>query len=205
MRTLNLKISGLIATAAAAWCALAFRVAWFDGDQMIGFSPFMLFALPAAVICLVVGAMVSGHRRSPLILITSLFSSVLIALPMLNAQRITDAAWTNSISKFSETNQAAIQKVDLGASNFTNADFPDRRKMTLFPGFEWYCEQSHAAPNGTFSGFTYDSIPHVYLNKIRHGFRGIAWIPEPSTIPEGTDYEYQQSTVENWYLWKYGG
>ena len=102
-------------------------------------------------------------------------------------------------------NQTALRDADFSTAQLTDADFPDDRKMIAVDGFEWYCEQHHAAPDGEFRGFLYNSIQHVYVNKIRHGLRGIAWVPNPEMIPSTSDYDYRHSGIDNWYIWTYGG
>ena len=77
--------------------------------------------------------------------------------------------------------------------------------MIEIGGFEWYYEQHLAAPNGKFLGFLYGSIRHIYINKIWHGLRGVAWIPEREMIPTTSDYSYLHSGIDNWHIWTYGG
>ena len=192
----------------AVSCAWSFAIAitcWYAGDYMIGFSPFILFGFPFAAAILSIGLLVASSRKSKVIAGCSVLCCVLIAATLFNIHRITWVAWRNSLSVYSETNQAALRLADFSSAEFTVSDFPDEQKMAPIDGFEWYCHQHHAAPNGEFRGFMINSIKHIYVNKIRHGVRGVAWIPEPDFVAAQSDYEYQYSGVDNWYVWTYGG
>ena len=200
------RIAGLIIVAAAgAWSFAIARTCWFAGDYMIGFSLFILFALPFAATVLIAGLILALSRKSKLIAGCSIFGCVLITATLFNMHQIGQSAWKNSLAVHSEANQTALRNADLSSSQFTGADFPDDSKMMTIDGFEWYCDQHHAAPNGEFRGFLCNLIKHVYVNKIRHGLRGIAWIPDPTLLTSQSDYEYRHSGVDNWYIWTYGG
>jgi len=193
-------VASIIIVVACAWSFGIARTCWFAGDYMIGFSPFILFALPVAGILLVVGIAYAATRKSKLITICSILGCIIIIGILFNMHRITRSAWQHSLSEFSATNQTALRDADFSTSQFTDADFPDDLKMTAVDGFESYCDQHHAAPNGEFRGFVYSSIKHIYVNKIRHGLRGVAWIPESDMIPSTSDYDYQYSGIDHWYI-----
>ena len=203
-RTSSIIAFSLIVVA-ATWAIAAARVCWFAGDYMIGFSPFILLGFPFAASCLGIGGIVAATRKSKLLGACAILACLLSVSPLFCMQQISKAAWNNSLQRFADTNETAIQQTDFTSADFTAGDFPDERRMTDVLGFEWYCEQHIAAPNGQFRGFTYNTIPHVYVSKIRHGFRGVAWISDTATIPSESDYRYQESTVKNWYIWTYGG
>ena len=76
-------------------------------------------------------------------------------------------------------------------------------KLKPLPEFEWYCDQHFAAPEGVFSAFLVNEIPHVYVNKIRHGAKGVAYATDKSKLPTGGEFEYQHSGVGSWYIWSF--
>ena len=205
MAKLNLTISIGVLFLATAWAFASARVCWLAGDYMIGFSVFIMFGLPLAALCFFVGAFIALSRKSKLIGISSLIACVLIATPTFFMHQISKTAWNYSIQRHSLTNQNAILHTDFADSIFSDSDFPDERKMVNVNGFEWHCEQHVAAPNGVFNGFVYNSIPHIYVNKLRHRMRGVAWVPDSTLIPNQSDYHYTKSRIENWYIWTYGG
>jgi hypothetical protein len=202
---MNRIVALIVVAATCAWSLGIVRTCWFAGDYMIGFSPFILFGLPFASIVLIVGLGISASRKSKLVATCSIVGCALVVAPLFNMHRITRSAWQKSLADYTKTNQTALLDADLSSVQFTDTDFPDDRKMIAIDGFKWYCEQHHAAPDGKFRGFLYNSIQHVYVNKIRHGFRGIAWIPNPEMIPPTSEYDYHHSGVDNWYIWTYGG
>ena len=202
---MNRIIGMTIIAMACAWSLAIAWTCWYAGDYMIGFSPFILLGIPFAACVLIVGLIFAASRKSRVIAACSLFGSAVVVLPFFFGHQITQTAWRNSLKTFSAANQTALKNVDFSTAEFTDFDWPDEKRMTPITGFTWYCEQHHAAPNGMFHGFRYNSIEHIYVNKIRHGFRGVAWIPNPELISPSSDYQYRHSGVDNWYVWLYGG
>lgn len=194
----------IVLAATCAWSLAIVRTCWFAGDYMIGFSPFILFGVPFAAINLIVGLVISALRKSKLIVACSIVGCALVVAPLFNIHRIARFAWQKSIADYSKTNQTALLNADLSLAQFTDADIPDDRKMITIEGFEWYCEQHLAAPDGKFRGFLYHSIQHVYVHKFRHGLQGIAWIANPDMIPPTSEFDYRHSGVDHWYIWTYG-
>lgn len=205
MNLTNLIVACFLLAASTVWGFEIVRTVWFAGDRMAGFSPFLLLSIPAALGVLLVGGLLAGMRKSILIGSCSLLGFGAIAAPMVFLHQIELAAWNHSLRKFNLENQAAIESTDFSGAEFSFGDFPDEQKMVLVSGFSWHCEHHIAAPNGQFRGFLYSSIPHIYVNKIRHGLRGVAWVDNPENIPENSDFEYQPSGVDHWYFWTYGG
>lgn len=201
---MNRIIALIVVAMACAWSFAIGRTCWFAGDYMIGFSPFIFSGLPFAAFVFIVGLFISASRKSKLIAVCSILGCALIAITFFNMHRITRSAWQQSLATHSENNQTALQNANLASAQLTDADFPDDKKMIAIDGFQWYCEQHIAAPHGEFRGFLYHSIPHVYVNKVRNGLRGIAWIPNPEMIPATSYLHYRHSGVDNWYIWTFG-
>jgi hypothetical protein len=177
-------------------------VIWNNGDRMIGFHPLVFFAVPTAVGLMVGGLIISAVRKSGWSFVGAAVAGLLIIAPIFFGNLILEAAWKRSLQSNNSANQQAVQSADLRPADFSANEYPDETKMVEVKGFAWYCVQHHAAPEGRFRGFSINGISHVYISKIRHGMRGIAWVDDPARLPTG-DFEYQPAGIDRWYVWRY--
>ncbi|MCA9170639.1 MAG: hypothetical protein KDB23_23330 [Planctomycetales bacterium] len=201
MKWLNQALAAVLILIGATWGRFAFGIIWNTGDHMIGFHPLILLGIPAASVFGIAGV-VATRRKSWLLAVSSFVASLFVIAPLLAGPRIIESAWINSLKLNSEANRKAIQETDFTDSTYLPNWIPDVTTMTAVHGFQWYCTQHIAAPNGDFRGFMIGSVPHVYVQKVRNGFRGVAWLGKQMSLPDG-DIKYRYSGVGNWYIWTY--
>ena len=203
MRWLNPTLSLVILLTGAAWTASELRVVWYAGDHMLGFHPLVLLAFPVAGLLAAFGLVTARYRRSPLLAAATLIAAGLIVSPIFTGRYLLERAWRHSIRDNATANIAAIESAGLGEANDQAKPIPDEHHMTLVPGFRWYSDQHIAAPDGTFRGFSLAGVPHIYVNKIRHGYRGVAWSPDGLPTPQDDGLTYEPAGVPGWYIWTY--
>lgn len=203
MKNMNIIISIILIVIATFWGLATASICWYAGDYMIGFSPFIMFCMPFAGIYFIIGGTIAAARKSKLIIVSSILGASFIACPFILRFQIIRTAWNTSINWYSDTNLRAIQNTDFSIAVFNSNDFPDERRMVAVEGFKWYCKQHIAAPNDIYLGFLYNSVPHIYVNRIRHGSRGVAWIEESTMIQSNSSYKYKPTGIDNWYIWTY--
>ena len=80
MKHTNLIQALMIVGAAGAWAFAAARTAWFAGDYMIGFSPFVLFGFPFAMLVLTLGMILAAARKSVAIALSSLTGCAVVTI-----------------------------------------------------------------------------------------------------------------------------
>ena len=127
-----------------------------------------------------------------------------------NMRRIEPWAWARSIRQHERANLEAISKCaeipDLTDDIVVRRIWKDDT-LPVLQGFEWYCDHHIAAPGGAFRVFRYHGIVHIRIQKIRHSYRGIAYIPSPSDKVKlekdsKLTYEKDSPVGEHWAVWR---
>ncbi len=174
---------------------------WNAGDTMVGFV--FVFTLLLTALVFIVGIGWAAFTRSWTLSVACVLGCCIAVAPLLLAPRLSEASWSSAISKHSEQNQKALAQVDFGESNYPDGTDFYTMSLVELPDFTWYCEHRIAAPDGVFKGFAIDSIPHVFVAKIRHGAKGLAWIDDEQRVPDGSGLSYSYSGIDRWYIWQF--
>jgi len=162
-----------------------------------------VLTIPAAVVGLLFWLVVAGYQKSWLIAGVAFAASAIVIAPLFFGPELIHRSWNYSIAKFDEDNTLAVRQVDLAKFDYSPNHGFYRMDLLPIPNFKWHCEQHIAAPQGVFSGFSINKIPHVYVNKIRHGAKGVAWVKHESMLPTEGEFEYEYSGVDSWYIWSF--
>lgn len=178
---------------------------WFQGDLMVGFHPAALsyLLLPILLGIMTVAGLVT-RRWLFAILCLAAFA---LSIGMLKfGSKLEGWAWERSIRDHAPSNVAALAKVPSLVQldeNLTEALGQDAQ-LTVIPGVQWYCEQDFAAPQGVFRGFTLQGVPHIRIQKIRHGYRGLAYMPPPANfarLRSANFLRYRDTATHGWAIW----
>ena len=201
MKTTNLLLAFLafVCFAALAWYEV--HDVWFAGDRMVGFI--FVVTLPAAFIAGLIWLGVAAYRNSWAIAASTAIGGLLAIAPLFFGPTLIYRSWNHSIAQFEKVNANAVTQADFTGFDYTPNHGFYRMDLMPLPQFKWYCDQHIAAPHGVFSGFTINMVPHVYVNKIRHGAKGVAYAPDKSMLPTGGEFNYQYSGVDSWYIWSF--
>lgn len=191
------------------WCVAAGRVIYYAGDYMIGFNPLILFLLPYAIVLGLSAIVGCAMRRWQFAAMAAL--SVLVVWGFFTqGYRIGLWAWAHSIRQYDVVNKEVIDK-SLTIPEFTDETLMENiwtdEALPILDGFRWYCEHHHASPGGTFRGFRYLGVVHVRIQKIRHGYRGIALVccPEDREKLQTSSqliYENDKPVGGHWMIWR---
>ncbi len=201
MKTLNLFIAFLALSCFVAIAWFEVSNIWFAGDTMVGFV--FVFTLPVVMITGFVWLCVAAYRKSWLIAASTMIGGLLSVAPLFLGPFLIFKSWNHSIAQFATVNAAAVAEADLADFDYAPNHGFYRMDLKPLPQFKWYCDQHIAAPDGVFSGFTINTVPHVYVNKIRHGAKGVAYAPDKSMLPTDGEFDYQYSGVDSWYIWSF--
>ena len=77
-------------------------------------------------------------------------------------------------------------------------------KLTPLEGFHWYGTNHFSAPNGVYLGFRIGGVSHARIQKIRHGWRGVALVPpesDLSALSKRTGMKYSRVGAGEWFVW----
>ena len=201
MKKFNLLLAFLAFSSFVAIAWLEVSTVWFAGDSMIGFL--FVFTIPVAAISTLILLGVALYRNSLLIAGSTLIGFALAVSPLFLMPALTFQSWNHSLAKFDRINTEAVTQADLTEFDYASNHGFYSMKLKPLPEFEWYYDQHFAAPEGVFSAFSINEIPHVYVNKIRHGAKGVAYAPDKSMLPADGEFEYQHSGVGSWYIWSF--
>lgn len=118
-------------------------------------------------------------------------------------------AWGRSIRLNAEANRRALEAASPLASLPEDPSQPEDDSMiwrdadlTPIPGFKWYLQPHIAAADGVFRGFSVEGIPHVRVQRIRHGWRGISRGTPP--LIRGLPLHYAPTSHPEWFIWTCG-
>jgi hypothetical protein len=191
------------------WCVVAGRVIYYAGDYMIGFDPLLLFLLPYTAglgLAAIVGCAMRKWRFA------GMAGVCVVAVLVLFSQsyRIGLWAWSQSIRQYDVPNQEAISRStaipELTDDTLTENIWKDKA-LPVLDGFRWYCTHHLASPGGTFRAFRYRGDVHVRIQKIRHGYRGIAFITTPEEkerLAKNSQLIYEDGLPigNHWVIWR---
>jgi len=170
-------------------------------DYMIGFLFVLL--LPVATMATIIWLGIALYRKAWLIAGATVVGLALAVCPLFLGPELIIQSWRYSISKFDRVNTEAVTNADLTDYEYGPSHGFYRMDLKPLPEFEWYCDHHIAAPEGVFSAFSINDIPHVYVSKIRHGAKGVAYVPDKSMLPKDGELKYQHSGVGSWYIWSF--
>lgn len=199
-------IGGCVLAVVCGWSFLVLRTVYYRGDLRIEFSPFVLAYWALGLLPLLMCLIALVLRRWLLLAISFLSLGICIAT-LRWGSRIESYAWERSIAANSIANSEALRGIPKWRE-ISPDDAPkiyDDASLAVMPSFQWYMVPHFAAQGGPFRGFRVAGIAHVRLQKVRHGWRGIAFIESPSDLERLRDFSflnYKPSTDPHWVIWK---
>lgn len=196
-------IAGLCFALFAAWALIAANLIRNQGDRMIGFNP-VISAIHPGVIFGAVSAVTLLVLRQWLIGLAVVLGSLGLFLVLQNERLIEERAWQDAIVLHAQSNERAMATIesDLQRDDFSQLWEDD--KLTPLEGFQWYGTNHFAAPNGVYLGFRIGDVPHVRIQKIRHGWRGVVLVPSElnlDTLAKRTGMNYSRIGAGDWLVW----
>lgn len=197
----------LISLGACGW--MLWEV-WHEGDRMIGFLFVLIlyFAVPTWGIIALISLAAGLARKWRLFLLSSIAAVLPLALlfyPVNLPVLVRDWSWQYGISlndraTLLATNVPAIESLSEGPGLY------EAKNLELVPEFHWHGEHDTAAPDGVFYGFRYNGSLHIRVQKIRHGWRGLALIDESQSAPNDPEewVRYEYDLAPGWWVWTSG-
>lgn len=182
---------------------------WNEGDRMVGmlFSFLPLIAFPIWGLTFL-GVVAAAMRRMWIFCVLGLLSVVvpwLVFFPLSAPALITEASWQYGVSL-----NDRLELFDSGAREVATLvhgpGLYDLNNLSPIPEFRWHVEHEIAAPEGTFYGFRRHGILHVRVQKVRHGWRGLALMPEGRDRPFDSEEHlcYEEELQPGWWAWSTG-
>ena len=187
----------------AAWALLAAIVIRNHGDTLIGFHPVILSTVPG---------MVAGAFSAVILLVfrqgwtgLALGAGVLtLFLVLRNGHAIQEQAWQHTIVLHARSNAQAVDAIQADLDKEGLSMLWNEKKLSPVKDFHWYGKNHIAAPDGVYYGFRVGGAPHVRIQKIRNGWRGIALVPTDSTLATlatRTGMSYTRVGSSGWVTW----
>jgi hypothetical protein len=202
-------VGGVLLAGTLSWCVAAGRVLYYAGDYMVGFHLLLLPLLPYAGtlgLATIVGCVMQKWRFAAVAAVSFLAVCVFLT----QGYRIELWAWSKSIRQFNGINQDVIDR-SAAVPELTDETLRENlwndEALPVLDGFTWYCKHHLASPGGTFRAFRYRGAVHVRIQKIRHGYRGIARVSAPGII-QGMEkggqlvYASQVPIGGHWVIWR---
>ena len=182
---------------------------WHEGDRMIGFVfvLFLYFAVPTWGIMALVSLAAGFARMWRLFLLSSVAAVLPCALvyPENLTVLVRDWSWQHGISL---NDRATLLAADVSAVEpFSNGPgLYETKNLKLVPEFHWHVKHDTAAPDGVFYGFRHNGSLHVRVQKIRHGWRGLALIEAGQSAPDDPEerVRYENELAPGWWVWTTG-
>jgi hypothetical protein len=199
----NWLTGGLWLAGFVAWALFAARLIWNQGDHMLGFHPVMLASFPGAFI---------GAASAIFLLISRQWQigsalglgALILFLVVWNARAIEEHAWRSTIISNSQDNEKALASIQTDIKDDVLFPLWESEKLSPMEGFRWFGTNHVSAPKGVYYGFRIDGIPHVRIQKIRRGWRGIALAHSESVLTilaARTKMKYSRVGSSDWYTW----
>lgn len=197
--------AGLIFAAFAAWAFLVARLFVNQGDRLIGFHPVILGIIPGVIVgfCSAVFLLVCRQWQ-----IGTAFGigALTLLLVLRNGHEIEKQAWWRAIQLHAQTNETAMATIQLDLPGNDSSVIWEDEKLSPLEGFKWYGSNHFSAPNGVYSGFKIGGVPHVRIQKIRNGWRGIALVrsvAEPDALKSRSGLTYSRVGSSDWFTWSF--
>jgi|GEM_PF-6676077 len=189
----------------AAWVFFAAQVIVDQGYTMVGFHPLILLIFPGAIAAVSIAVTLMARGQWQLAIGLSAGAAGLLIL-IYNAHALEVEAWRSTIEHHSATNEKAMEAIQYELSQDKIAYLSDDETLTPLEWFQWYGENHISAPNGVYFGFKFAGVPHVRIQKIRHGYQGIALFPadrNPDILTDGSSLTYSRVGSSGWYIWTF--
>ena len=195
--------AALFFAAFAAWALLAARLIMNQGDSMIGFHPVILAIFPGVIVGSISAIILLVCRQWQTGIALGL-GALTLFLVLRNGHAIEQEAWRSAIELHAQVNETAMTSIqaDFQGDNFS--DLWEEEKLSSLEGFQWYGTNHFSAPNGVYFGFRVGSVPHVRIQKIRHGWRGIALVhseQDLAALSTRSGMTYSRIESSDWCTW----
>lgn len=204
--SLSLNLAALIVLLAGmAWSLWVVQLLWRAGDEMIGFHPAVL-TYPLSILLSASIALAGAFMRRWRVFSMGLLGVAIPICLIASAHRVSIWSWENSLNRFDAKNKSALSEAALvrTISPDESSEIYKDELLTPIKGFQWHTEHHIAAPGNVFRAFQMNGTPHVRIQKIRHGYRGIAMIRHPDELAalnaNGT-IKYEATSNPNWVIW----
>jgi hypothetical protein len=195
--------AGLCFATFAAWALLAVAVIRNQGDRMIGFHPAILGILPGVMVGAISAVILLVSRQWQIGLALGL-GVLTLFLVLLNGRAIEDQAWQHTIALHAHSNEKAMADIQSDLNSDDLSQLWKEEKLSPLEGFQWYGKNHFSAPNGVYYGFRIGGVPHVRIQKIRHGWRGVALVHSDSpltTLKARIGMRYSRVGSSDWFIW----
>ena len=129
-----------------------------------------------------------------------------LILTIRNGDRIEEAVWQRTVALHENDNEIALSSVQSEIIGEDLYDIWEDQKLTPLKNFHWYGTNEYSAPNGRYFGFRIGGIPHVRIQKIRHGWKGIALVRSESELKIAEDkyaMSYSRIGTSDWFTWSF--
>jgi hypothetical protein len=170
---------------------------------MIGFHPAILAIFPGIIVAAFTAVILLVLRQWQIGLALGL-GSLALFLVLRNGHAIEERAWRDAIILHSQSNERALTAIQGDLQGDDLSLLWEDKKLTPLEGFHWYGANHFSAPNGVYLGFRIGGVPHARIQKIRHGWRGVALLPsepDPNALSMRTGLKYSRVGAGNWFVW----
>jgi hypothetical protein len=191
------------------WALGVVLVVWHSANKMIGFHPLILSAMPVWGTAAVAG-LVLGFTRLRAIAFGLLFGAAVVGIVIFNLRGVSRFAYAWHVREYANENTAALVKLRnnnaITLETFMASQW-DAPKLQAVIGAKWYEMNDYVAPSGVLWGANVAGVPHVRLEKVRHGWLGLAYAQSLDELHKAgvTDgIKYSSTSVSNLWLWNTG-
>ena len=195
--------SGLCFAFFAGWAFFAAGLIRNQGDSMIGFHPVILAIIPGLFVGAISAVILLVFRQLQIGLAVAL-GALTLFLVLRNGGGIQERAWRSAIISHAQGNEKALASIKGNLEDDALSSLWEEKKLTPMEGFQWYGTNHFSAPNGVYFGLRIDGVPHARIQKIRHGWRGVALVHSDSvltTLTARTGMRYTRVGSSDWFTW----
>ena len=195
--------AGLCFAFFAVWAFFAASLIRNQGDSMIGFHPVILAIMPGLLVGVISAVILLVCRQWQIGLAVAL-GALTLFLVLRNGGAIEERAWQSAIISHAQGNEKALASIQGNLEDDALSSLWEEKKLTPMEGFQWYGTNHFSAPNGVYFGFRIDGVPHARIQKIRHGWRGVALVHSDSvltTLTTRTGMRYTRVGSSDWFTW----
>lgn len=194
-----------------AWAICMVHAIWNGANKMIGFS-FGLFLAPPVVLMMALTGLILifSRLRQRAIGVGLLVGAGTILGTLMFGYQINRLAYSWHVAQYGQENTAALARLldtkSISLEEFLTA-LPDGTNLHTVNGARWYATNKWLSPQGVFLGANVAGIPHLQIEKKRHGYLGLAYAKDLEIIKRlnPPDWvKYKPTTTSNLWIWTFG-
>lgn len=178
-------------------------------NKMVGFHPLLLLAVPVwGAVAIVSLALLFTRWR--FVGYGGIFATLCVGTALLGMRAVWKWSYAYHISESARDNEMALATLktakQMSVEKFFNGLY-DVTNLVPVAGSRWYDKSSYVAVDGVFWGANVVGIPHVRLEKVRHGWWGLALVDSTNDLVKldlAGVVKYSPTKSEKLWVWNTG-